>query len=187
VRGVTPAPRRAIYTARVKLIVFLGVAAAATIGFVTALLTGGGCASNCGADCPATMVYIGSANNQELNGILTDIEVDGDGCPPRAAALCVGDRSTPTCTHVTITAPQPGACNVLFTFSDRPSEIVRLQFGPTINANGSCCKGYPVAGPSVYTIPVKPTGPIYSGSVDAGTYSTDAVVVMPTDAGAGGG
>jgi hypothetical protein len=162
----------------------LAVTAAATAALVGAAVTTGGCASNCGGNCPQTTVYVGSNNNQELNGILTDIEFDGDGCPPRSSALCVGDRATTSCTHLTITAPHPGLCNVLFTFSDRPSEILRLEFEPTINTNESCCKGYPVAGPSVYFIPQKPTGPIYSGSRDAGTYSTDAVVVMPVDGGA---
>ena len=157
---------------------------AATAGFALAILTApAGCASNCGANCPAATVYIGTNDNQELNGILTDLEVNGPACPPQSAITCWGDRLTTTCTHTTITATQPGRCDILFGFSDRPSEIVRLQFGPVVNANGSCCNGYPVEGPSVYTIPAKPTGPIYSGTVDAGTYDTDAIVVL-VDAGA---
>jgi hypothetical protein len=170
-----------VYTARVKLIPFLALGAVATAGFVAALFTGGGCASDCGNNCADPTVWVGSADNKELNGILTSLAVNGPACPPASAVSCVGDNDTTTCTHVPITAVAPGACDVLFVFSDRPNEILRLQFGPTVNANGSCCKGYPPLGPSVYTIPLKPTGPIYSGSPDAGTYSTDAVVVI-TDA-----
>ncbi|HVY40851.1 MAG TPA: hypothetical protein VHM31_23090 [Polyangia bacterium] len=167
-----------------KLIPCLALAVAATAGFVAAVFTGGGCASDCGNNCQDATVWVGSANNKELNGILLGFDVNGPACPPASALGCLGDRETTSCTHVLIAAQQPGACDVLFIFSDRPNEILRLQFGPTVNANGSCCKGYPPLGPSVYTIPAKPTGPIYSGSADAGTYSTDAVVVL-TDAGAG--
>ncbi len=166
-----------------KIKSLLALTAVAAAGFAIAVLTApAGCASNCGANCPSAVVYIGTNNNQELNGILTGLDVNGAGCPDRSAITCAGDRETTVCTHVLITGHAVGPCDVLFQFSDRPSEIVRLQFGPTVNANGSCCKGYPVLGPSVYTIPPKPTGPIYSGTVDAGTYDTDAVVVL-TDAG----
>ncbi|MES1208069.1 MAG: hypothetical protein ABUS79_19215 [Pseudomonadota bacterium] len=166
-----------------KLMPFLAVAAVAAAGFVAALFTGGGCASDCGNNCPDPTVWVGSANNKELYGILTSLDVNGPACPPASGIGCVGDHDTTSCTHVLIPAVQPGACDVLFVFSDRPNEILHLQFGPTVNANGSCCKGYPPLGPSVYTIPVKPTGPIYSGSPDSGSYSTDAVVVL-TDAAA---
>lgn len=169
-----------------KLTSILALTATAAAGFALAAITtvgSAGCASNCGENCPVTAVYIGTDNNQELNGLLTGLDVNGPACPERSAITCTGDRQTTVCTHVLVTGYAAGACDVLFVFSDRPSEIVRLQFGPTQNANGSCCKGNPVEGPSVYTIPAKPTGPIYSGSVDAGTYDTDAVVVL-RDAGA---
>lgn len=166
-----------------KLTSILAFAATAGLGFALAVFTAPGCASNCGANCPESSVYIGTDNNQELNGILTDIEVNGAACPPQSSVTCWGDRVTTVCTHTLITGTQPGRCDVLFVFSDRPSEIVRLQFGPVTNANGSCCNANPVEGPSVYIIPPKPTGPIHSGSVDAGTYDTDAVVVL-TDAAA---
>jgi hypothetical protein len=161
----------------------LALTTAGTLGFLLALFTAHGCVSNCAGNCMPSMVYVGSADNYELNGILTDLEVNGPACPPRSGITCLGDGQTTVCTHVGIASSQPGACDVLFVFSDRPSEILRLQFGPPVNSNGSCCKGNTVLGPSVYTIPDKPTGPIYSGSPDAGTYDTDAVVVL-TDAGA---
>ncbi len=159
----------------------LALVAAAAAGFCLAVFTAPGCASNCGGNCPDATVYVGSKDNYELNGILGDIEVDGPACPPRSSALCVGDRATTRCTHTTITAVQPGWCNVAFVFGDRPTEILHLEFGPTMNANGSCCKGFPVLGPSVYIIPDKPTGPIYSGTPGTPTYSTDAITVL-TDA-----
>ncbi len=170
----------------------LALAAAAAAGFALAVFTAPGCASNCGENCPAATVYIGTNGNYELNGVLGDIEVNGPACPPRYSVLCVGDMATTACTHTTITATQPGWCDVEFVFGDRPTEILHLEFGSTINTNGSCCRGYPVIGPSVYIIPVKPTGPIYSGTPGTGSYSTDAITILtdaavdgPRDAGAG--
>lgn len=184
-RGITPRAQPVVYTARVKSKRYLAVTVAAAAGVLaagaTTLFTGGGCASDCGNNCGDPTVWVGSANNKELYGILLGFDTNGPACPPASALACQGDTVTTSCTHVVITAQQPGACDVLFIFGDRPNEILRLQFGPTVNANGSCCKGYPPLGPSTYTIPAKPTGPIYSGSTDAGTYSTDAVVVV-TDA-----
>jgi hypothetical protein len=185
VRSITRGRPLLVYTARVKIVWALAVTAAAATGLATALLTGGGCASNCAENCPAGEVIIHSANYQELAEILTNLVAAGPACPPASSVTCLGDRVTASCSYVRITAPQPGTCDVGFAFSDRPNEVLHLEFGPTINANGSCCKGYPPVGPTTYTIPIKPTGPIYSGSVDAGTYSTDAVVVL-TDAGTGG-
>jgi hypothetical protein len=152
-------------------------------GFALATLGSHGCTSNCAGNCPATTVLIGSNDDHELSGILTNLDVNGTACPARDSVVCIGDPGVTSCSSVSITAPQAGTCDVLFVFSDRPSEILRLQFGDTANANGSCCRGYPVLGPSVYTIPDKPTGPIYSGTTGTPTYDTDAVVVV-TDAGA---
>jgi hypothetical protein len=169
----------------------LALVAAAAAGFVLAVVTAPGCASNCGENCPVTTVYIGSSDNHELNGTLGDIEVNGPACPPRYSVLCVGDMSTTACTHTTITGTQAGWCDVEFVFGDRPTEILHLEFGPTMNANGSCCNGNPVIGPSVYIIPDKPTGPIYSGTPGTPSYSTDAITIVrdaaadaPGDAGA---
>jgi hypothetical protein len=164
---------------KTKLASLLTLAAAA--GFAVALFTAPGCASNCGEVCPATTVWVSSPDNRELNGILEDLQVAGDACPPGFGVYCNGDQYQTGCTHVTITAQKPGECDVLFVFSDRPNEILHLQFGPTMNSNGTCCKGYPVLGPWLYTIPDKPTGPIYSGGGDAGPIDTDAITIV-TDA-----
>jgi hypothetical protein len=167
---------------KTKLLLSVLTIAAAAAGFAAALFGNSGCGSTCAQNCPATTVYIGSNDNHELNGILTNLDVMGPACPPSYGLGCSGDGTTTICTNVTITAQHPGACDVLLVFSDRPSEIVHLKFGETVNANGSCCRGYPVIGPSVYTIPDKPTGPIYSGGFDGGPIDTDAVTVL-TDAG----
>jgi len=164
-----------------KVLPFLVLAGA--VGFALATLGSPGCTSNCAGNCPSTTVLVGSNDNHELNGILTDLDVNGPACPNRDSVVCIGNPGVTSCSSVSITAPTPGSCDVLFVFSDRPSEILRLQFGQTVNANGSCCRGYPVLGPSVYTIPDKPTGPIYSGTAGTGTYDIDAVVVL-TDGGA---
>jgi hypothetical protein len=166
--------------ARLKLLSLL-VAVTAAAGFTLAFLGAHGCASNCQSGCPGTTVYIGSNDSYEFNTILTDVEVMGPACPPPYGIGCAGIPGRTSCSYVPVTAPQPGWCDVLLVFSDRPSEIVHLQFGEPVNANGSCCKGYPPIGPSVYTIPDKPTGPIYSGGGDAGPPTSDAVTVL-TDA-----
>ena len=176
-RHVTGPPGGFVYTARVKLVGLLTLTATATAGFLLAVFTTPACTSTCAQNCPATSVYIGSANDGELLGILGDIEINGPACPSRSTAICLGDVKN-SCSHATITGQQPGACDVEFVFGDRPTEILHLQFGETMNANGSCCKGYPVIGPALYTIPVKPTGPIYSGTPGTDTYSTDAVTVL---------
>jgi hypothetical protein len=165
----------------IKLFSLLAVAAAAT-GFGVATFTASGCSRNCSVDCPVATVDIASPDNHELNGILVGLDVMGEACPPAYSVYCNGDEYTTGCTHVTITGQRPGKCDVLFEFSDRPNEIVHLQFGPIDQANADCCRAYPVIGPANYSIPDKPTGPIYSGGGDAGPVDTDAVTIV-TDAG----
>src|SRR5579863_2052901 len=133
-----------------KLISSLVVVAAA--GVLLALLTTQhGCASNCGSNCPDTSVYIGDLDNHELAGVITGFEMVGAACPPVSG--CIGDEQSTLCTHFTVTASQPGACDLYITFSDRPTEVVHLSFGPTQNSGGSCCQGYPALGPNIYVIP----------------------------------
>jgi hypothetical protein len=128
----------------------------AIAGVLLALVTTQhGCASSCGTNCPQISVYIGSGDNHELAGVLTGFIMDGPACPSQTG--CVGD-SNAYCTHFLLTASQPGVCNLYITFSDRPSEVVHMTFGPTQNSNGSCCQGYPPAGPNTYIIPDSPSG-----------------------------
>jgi hypothetical protein len=138
-----------------KLISSLFVLAVA--GLMIALATTQhGCASSCGNNCPNTAVYIGSIDNHELGGVITGYQLLGPACPSLTG--CVGDRSTNTCTHFTLTASQPGICDFYITFSDRPTEVVHLTFGPTQNKAGTCCEGYPPVGPNTYAIPDSPSG-----------------------------
>jgi len=154
------------------------LALAGAVGFALATLGSHGCTSNCAEHCPATTVLVGSNDDAELSGILTNLDINGTACPSRGSVVCIGDPGNTSCSSVSITAPQSGWCDILFVFSDRPSEILRLQFSNTINTNGSCCQGYPVIGPSTYTIPDKPTGPIYSGTIGTPTYDTDAALIL---------
>lgn len=138
-----------------KLISSLFVLAAA--GALLAVVTAQhGCASSCGNNCPNTAVYIGSIDNHELAGVITGFAMYGPACP--SITGCVGDRLNTTCTHFTVTASQPGTCDFYVTFSDRPTEVVHLTYGPTQNSGGSCCQGYPPLGPNTYAIPDSPAG-----------------------------
>jgi hypothetical protein len=138
-----------------KLISSLIVLAVA--GALLALVTTQhGCASSCGTNCPTTSVYIGSIDNYELAGVITGFLMDGPACPSESG--CIGDRLNTYCTHFLLTASHPGRCDFYITFSDRPSEVVHLNFEPTQNSNGSCCQGYPPAGPNTYIIPDSPSG-----------------------------
>jgi hypothetical protein len=154
--------------------------AAALVGFLLAVVTAQhGCASNCAAYCPASTVYIGSSDNAELP---VAFDVAGPACPPRSSVLCTGDQGTSSCTYTTVTGLGVGRCDVLVQFNPytdgRPSEIIQLQFGPPYTAPGTCCKGYPVLGPSTYIIPDHPNGgPIY-GTVDGGDKEYDAIFIV---------
>lgn len=167
---------------------FSSLTVAALIGFLVAVFTAQhGCASNCASTCPATTVYIGSSDNAELS---IGFDVSGPACPPVASVVCVGDQSTTSCTHTSITGQAAGRCDVLVVFDPytdgRPSEIVQLQFGETYSAPGTCCKGYQVLGPSTYIVPDHAAGGGIYGTVDGGDRQYDAIVVIH-DAGADAG
>jgi len=153
---------------------------AAVVGFLLALFTAQhGCASSCGNDCPATTVYIGSSDNAELPVFF---EVNGPACPGASSVGCTGDESTTACTHTTVIGQAIGRCDVLVEFDPytdgRPSEIVQLQFVAPPTTPGTCCKGFPVMGPSTYVIPDHPGGgEIYSITPDGGR-DYDAIFVI---------
>lgn len=163
-----------------SLKLFSSLSAAALVGVLLAGLTAQhGCASNCGGNCPITYAYIGDVDNYELANVVTGFAMSGPACPPVDGIGCVGDEMTTVCTHFTITASKPGSCDFYVTFSDRPTEVVQLEFGPPRNNNGSCCSGYPVLGANVYVIPDHASGgPIYplngtDGGVSNVTVLTD--------------
>jgi len=142
-----------------SLRLFSSLGAAALVGFLLAVFTAQhGCASNCAANCPSTYVYIGDIDNYELANVVTGFAMSGAACPATGGIGCVGDEMTTTCTHFTITASMPGTCDFYVTFSDRPTEVVHLEYGPTENSNGSCCRGYPVLGATTYVIPDHASG-----------------------------
>jgi hypothetical protein len=178
-------------------LLFLAAAAAGVGLGVAALVAQPGCSSNCNTICPANYVYIGSPDGMTQVPI-TGIYLGGPSCPPTYSVTCVGTPQTGGCTHLTLTGQQPGLCDVGLTFSDRPSEVVHLEFGEIKN----CCPGYPVVGDSSFFIPADPTMPIYGanhlnpdavmivvdggadGAGDAGTEAgTDATGDAPADAG----
>ena len=163
-----------------SLKLFSSLTAAALIGVLLAVFTAQhGCASNCAGNCPITDVYIGDIDNYELANVVTGFAMSGPACP--AATGCVGDRATTVCTHFTLTASMPGSCDFYVTFSDRPTEVVHLEYGPTQNSNGSCCRGYPVLGAKTYVIPDHASGgPIYPlNGIDGGVSN----VTVLTDGG----
>jgi hypothetical protein len=132
------------------------VATIAAAGFLAAiLLAQPGCTSNCNKPCLPTYVYIGSADAVTQIPV-TGIFLDGPACPAAYGVTCIGTQDTGGCTHFTISAIAAGTCDVGITFSDRPSEIVHLEFAPI----ESCCPGYPVTGDSTFTVPADPTQPI---------------------------
>ena len=163
-----------------SLKLFSSLTAAALVGFLLAIFTAQhGCASNCASTCPASTVYIGSRDNAELP---IAFDVRGPACPPAESVLCVGDQSSTSCTHTTVTGQGIGNCDVLVVFNPytdgRASEIIHLQFGAPYSAPGTCCKGYQVLGPSTYIIPDHPTGgPIY-GTVDGGDKEYDGIFII---------
>jgi hypothetical protein len=171
----------------ISRLLFLAAATAGVGLGVAAVFAQPGCSSNCNTICAATYVYIGSPDGLTQVPIATGgIFLDGTACPPGYSVTCVGPPQTGGCTHLTITGQQPGVCDVGLKFTDRPSEVVHLEFGEL----ETCCPGYPVVGDSSFFIPADPTMPIYG----ANHLNPDAVVIVvdggadgDVDAGAGAG
>ncbi len=163
-----------------SLKLFSSLTASALVGFLLAVFTAQhGCASNCASNCPAATVYIGSNDDAELS---IGFDVNGPACPPASAVLCTGDESTTYCTHTTVTGVGPGRCDVLVQFDPytdgRPSEVIQLEFGARTSAPGTCCKGYPVLGPSTYIIPDHPAGGGIYATIDGGNREYDAIFIL---------
>jgi hypothetical protein len=136
---------------------------------VTAVLVGqSGCASNCGSNCPPVTIYIGNPGQQLM---IDDIGVSGPACPAPQGVYCIGDAAGTNCTHFTITGNAEGICDVTIVFHDRPTMIIRTQFGPPVEQG--CCRGYSIVGDSVFIIPTSPDAGI--SGLDGGT---DAVTIV---------
>jgi hypothetical protein len=146
-------------------------------GFALAVLTAHGCAGNCATNCPANLVHIASAVDTQLPIPNGGLAWYGPACP-LDPPTCNGDGHTNTCSEIQVYGIAEGFCDVTISFSDRPGEVVRTEFGPKITQG--CCVGYSIAGPRIFYIPVNPKTLIYA---DGGT---DAVSLAP-DASADGG
>ena len=135
------------------------VPAVAALAALTAIIVAAslgaqsGCASNCGSNCPPVTIYIGNLDGQQL--MIDDIGVSGPACPPPEGVYCIGDGTGSTnCTHFTITGNAEGVCDVTIVFHDRPTMIVRTQFGPPVQQG--CCRGYTIVGDSRVRDPGQP-------------------------------
>jgi hypothetical protein len=130
--------------------------------------TPAGCSSNCKTECPMPFVYIGSADSSTQIPV-SGIELQGPACPPNYGIFCIGTPSVGGCTHFTITGQKPGTCDVGIHFSDRPSEIVHLEFGE----EQACCSGYPPLGDTRFIVPSSP-----DAGISGQTSGADAVTVV---------
>jgi hypothetical protein len=145
-------------------------------GFALAVLTAHGCAGNCGTNCPANIVQIGSPDGAPLAIPNGGLAWSGPACPP-GLPTCLTSSADTICNYIDVYGSSEGACDLTISFSDRPAEIVHIQFGPRITQG--CCSGFQIEGPEVFYVPSK--GLIYA---DGGT---DAVSLVPPDASADGG
>ena len=141
-------------------------------GFALAVLTSHGCAGNCGTNCPANIVHIASADDVQLAIPNGGVAWYGPACP-LDPPTCSGDGTTTTCSEIQVYGIAEGFCDVTISFSDRPGEVVRTEFGPKITQG--CCAGYSIAGPRIFYIPDSPKTLIYAdGGTDAVSLAPDA-------------
>jgi len=146
-----------------------------------AAMTATSCSSRCGSNCPITTVRITATVNVDLP--IRDVAWDGPACPT-FPPTCRGDDITTICSHLDVPGGAEGICDVKIAFTDRPSMVIRTQFGPPTTYG--CCGGYPVIGDWLFTIPIASDAGIYGGdgSQDAVSLITDAGDAGTTDAGA---
>jgi len=116
-------------------------------------------------------IYIGSADSVTQVPI-TGIDPEGPACPPYGV-FCLGTQAAGGCTHFTITGQRPGICDVGILFSDRPPEIVHLEFGE----ERACCPGYAPLGDTRFIIPASP-----DAGITGQTTGADAITIV-VDAG----
>ena len=152
------------------------IAAAGAIGLAAGLAGQSGCASNCGTNCPPNTIYVGVANPSTQAVPYFSIRFDGPACQS-SSGYCLAANTGQACSYFTVTGLAEGDCDVYIGFTDRPPEVLHLQFGPHIQQG--CCAGYQIIGPDTYIIPTDPNGVIYG--VDGG-----ADVTVYTDGGTDG-
>ena len=150
----------------------VAIAMTGTAALVAGLsFTPAGCTSDCKTVCPMPYVYIGSADSVTQVPI-TGIDPEGPACPPYGV-FCLGTQAAGGCTHFTITGQRPGICDVGILFSDRPPEIVHLEFGE----ERACCPGYAPLGDTRFIIPASP-----DAGITGQTTGADAITIV-VDAG----
>lgn len=113
-----------------------------------AALASAGCQSDCRSKCPPTEVVVVASPGENL-GIMTGTW-SGPACRP-TVQYCEPD-SVNVCVRFRIVGFGEGSCDVALTFDDgRPAMTVHAEFGPL--PTQGCCRGNPVIGPSIITIP----------------------------------
>jgi hypothetical protein len=157
-----------------RAVLFAALAAATLAAGALALFAPAGCGgSDCNQICRPGQVYIGSADG--VTAIpLAGYAFSGPACPPNYGKTCVPPQSGDGCAYFTVTGLGPGACDVGLVFSDRPAEIIHLEFG----APQPCCPGYRVVGDWTFIVPASADAGI-SGNLSG----ADAITIV-VDAGA---
>jgi hypothetical protein len=168
---MTSLPSRTSRRARTALVALL--AAGALGAAAAAVFAPTGCSSNCNEPCGPGQVYIGSVDGR-MQLPITGIALFGPACPPYGVS-CIGPPDIGGCSYFTVTGLHPGACDVGIAFSDRPAELVHLQFGES----RTCCPGYPVVGESTFIVPTNPDAGI--AGVDSGADAVTIIVDGGTD------
>ncbi len=154
-------------TLRARSIRFAG----ALVALVAAVLGVAGCASDCGANCPAATFDVVASYGENLS--VATATWTGDACATDLTPECRGnlDGSLP-CVRFTMVGVRSGSCRLDLTFTDG-----RAPFGATANfgpaTQQGCCQGFPVTGAAVVTVPpLHPPAVVDAGSDgdgDAGT------------------
>jgi hypothetical protein len=169
----------------IRAALFAAVAAGALGVGALALFAPAGCGgSDCKVICGPGQAYIGSADGKTAIP-LAGYEFSGPACPPNYGKTCIPPQSGYGCAYFTVTGLGPGACDVGVVFSDRPAEIIHLEFG----ASKTCCPGFPVVGDSTFIVPANPDAGITGNlsGADAITIVVDGGASDATDDAADGG
>jgi hypothetical protein len=145
----------------------LGLVAAAALGSAA-------CDGNCRSNCPVTALTVVASPGENLD--INTGHWTGPACRP-TIEYCTPDPADPTnfpCIAFQIVGAAEGSCEVALTFKDDRAPItVHADFGPATTQG--CCRGFPLTGPPVFTIPPLHGGPdAGDADADAGTDGTAA-------------
>jgi hypothetical protein len=160
-------------------------AALPVAALVTAML-GQGCASKCGANCPATEVTVIASSGENLDWTVSldggvGTNWTGPACPLYPPS-CRGDEVN-NCQRFDILPSGPGVCDftlIFSTTSKRDPFYVHTEFGSATTMG--CCQGFPALTPTLVTVP-----PLGSPPQDAGLEAPPPSATDASDDGAEGG